>query len=96
MYYDDDPMADLEAIETQRMDARIEQAEMEQMGHMVDAALAAGRCIHGSAVGYLSPPVYPAQEGLKAGQLRCTSGCGTVFDSDEDWYAAMDDALIGD
>jgi hypothetical protein len=93
--YDDDFGAEMEAIETARMDADLAQAEMERAGNAFHAARKAGRCVHGGAVGYLPDPVYPEQVGLKPGQLRCTDGCGAVFASDEDWLAAIDQAVYG-
>lgn len=94
--YDTDPWADVEALETQRFDADLEMAEMARQGNAIAAARKAGRCAHQSAVGYRNPPVYPEQAGLKPGQSRCTDGCGTVFASDDDWYAAMDAAVNGE
>lgn len=76
-------------------DADIEQAEMERAGNAIHAARKAGRCTHQSAVGFSGTVYYPEQEGLKIGQLRCTEGCGTVFDSDEDWDDARDEAVYG-
>jgi hypothetical protein len=64
---------------------------MERVGNGIAAARKRGICTHQSAVGYLPTPVYPEQEGLKPGQLRCTEGCGRVFDSDEEWYDALHD-----
>lgn len=49
-------------------------------------------------MGYRVPICYPEQAGLKRGQSRCTEGtggCDRVFGSDDDWYAAMDEALEG-
>jgi hypothetical protein len=72
-------------------DADIEQAEMEAEGRRLAALRRQGICTHGSVVGYHDPPIYPEQEGLKPGQERCTAGCGRVFDSDDDWIAAIRD-----
>lgn len=49
-----------------------------------------GICVHGSAVGLPDNGMiyYPEQVGLKRGQVRCTAGCGQVFDSEEDWDCA--------
>jgi hypothetical protein len=100
--YDEDPWADVEALETQRRDVGLEMAEMTAAGDALHAARAAGRCVHASAVGYVSPPVYPEQHGLRPGQVACTDGpvkadglrgCGEVFASDEAWGVAMDDAI---
>jgi len=74
-------------------DADIEQWEMDQVGRAVAAAHRAGRCTHGSAVGYSVKRYYPEQEGLRPGQSRCRSGCKAVFDSDEAWHAAMNEAI---
>lgn len=86
MQYTYDPEATIQ-------DADIATWEDQQIGAAMHAARKAGRCCHNSAVGYLSKPVYPEQEGLKPGQLRCTDGCGTVFENDEDWVYAMRYAL---
>lgn len=99
-YYEDtDPGMEREAEEEERMqrraDADAEMAEMTRVGNMVARAHAAGRCTHGSAAGYINPPVYPEQVGLEPGQLACTAGCGAVFDSDEEWLEAMDKAIRG-
>ena len=55
------------------------------------AARDAGRCTHNSTVGLpdSGKVYYPEQEGLKPGQVACTSGCGEVFDDEDDWYDAM-------
>jgi hypothetical protein len=90
-----------------RRDVDLEMAAMAAVGDAIAAARNAGRCAHQSAVGYLSPPCYPEQEGLRPGQLRCTDpfpggapegwrGCGAVFDGDDDWDNAMNDAICGD
>jgi hypothetical protein len=93
MSWDTDPWMEQEALEAERLDADMEMAEMAAVGNAIARARRAGRCAHQSSVGYLPKPVYPEQEGLKPGQSRCTEGCGRVFDSDEDWYAAMDAAI---
>ncbi|MEU7855128.1 hypothetical protein [Nonomuraea sp. NPDC049141] len=93
MYYDDDPGTDYEAIETQRMDADLEMAEMERRGNYLHALRQRGICTHSSGVEYRDPPVYPEQVGLKPGQSRCTEGtggCTLVVNSDKEWYAAQD------
>lgn len=79
-YYDEEAMW---------QDADVEMAEARQIGAAIARQRAKGVCCHLSAVGYLAEPVYPEQIGLKPGQLRCTDGCGEVFASDEDWWAAM-------
>lgn len=88
MFYDE------EAI---YQDADIEQAQWGEQGRAVDAAQAAGRCCHLSAVGVSASGeiFYPEQEGLVRGQLRCTEGCGATFESDEDWDAAKEEAIWG-
>ena len=90
-----DPWAEVEAMEQERLDADLEQAEMYRQGAALEAARKAGRCCHQGAVGYIGQVVYPEQEGLEPGQLRCTDGCGQVFASDEDWWQAMHDAIEG-
>ena len=96
--FDDDFGAEMEAIQAERWDADIEQAQMEAVGNAIAAAERRGICTHGSVTGYKNPPVYPEQVGLKPGQMICTKGtggCKRVFDSDEDWWAAMDEAVSG-
>lgn len=95
--YDEDPWAEEEAAQNVRWDADLEMADMAAAGDAIAAARKAGRCAHQSAVGYAPKGHrhYPEQEGLKRGQVRCTDGCGRVFASDEDWYAAMDEAVAG-
>jgi hypothetical protein len=92
-YYDEDPWADVEALENERFEADMAQAEMEREGARWARAQRAGVCTHGSSVAYRSPAVYPEQEGLTPGQSRCTAGCGRVFESDDDWHRAMADAV---
>jgi len=93
--WDTDPWMEIEALETERWEADMEQAEMVRAGNAIARARKAGICCHTSAVGYLASPVYPEQEGLRPGQSRCTEGCGRVFGSDQEWYAAMDAAVSG-
>jgi hypothetical protein len=93
--YGDDPGADFEALQDERYEADCQQYEMEQVGRAIRRAEKAGRCCHGSVVGYLSPPIYPEQKGLNPGECKCTAGCGQVFTSDQDWHAAMDAAIAG-
>lgn len=97
MIYDDID-TDTEAIETLRRDADLEMAQWDAAGRAIDAARKAGRCTHLGTVGYVGKVFYPEQEGLKPGQLACTehtNGCNAVFGSDDEWYAAMDDAVDG-
>lgn len=91
--YDDDFGSEMEAIEQERFDADVLQAEMNRRGNHLAALEKRGICTHSSAAGYRNPPIYPEQKGLKPGQLRCTkgtNGCKRVFDSDEDWHAEME------
>lgn len=103
-YDDEDPWAEEEAAEDRRRDVDLEQAAMDAAGDALHRARRAGRCVHASAVGYISPPVYPEQQGLRPGQVACTDGpvradgrrgCGAVFASDAAWCQAMDDAIEG-
>lgn len=91
--YDEDPWAEHEAMETARMDADLEMAEMAAAGNAVAVARRAGRCPHMSSQGYSGGPRSVQQEGLKRGQVRCTDKCGRVFGSDEEWYEAMEEAM---
>ena len=96
--FDDDPSADAEAIETQRLDADLEMAEMVATGNAMEAARRRGICCHSSTVGYLPPgqQCHPEQAGLKKGQQACTEhtgGCTAVFEGDDHWIAAIDAAL---
>ncbi|MEU1273638.1 hypothetical protein [Streptomyces sp. NPDC005799] len=89
MFYDDETTADaLQADHEAQWDADLIQAEMEAAARRLAAHGKAGFCTHQSAVGCIPEPVYEEQIGLKPGQLRCTSGCNTVFESDEAWEAA--------
>lgn len=99
---DEDPWAEEEAAQAERMDAAMaadeEIAEMEAAGNAIAAARRAGKCAHQGAVGYSGGERTAQQEGLKPGQLRCNDGgkgCGRVFGSDEGWYEAMDEAMYG-
>lgn len=95
MSWDTDPGMELEALYDERLDADLEQAAWEREGRAVRAAQRAGRCTHGSAVGYRKPAYYPEQEGLRPGEHRCTAGCGEVFASDADWHRAITRAVHG-
>lgn len=78
-------------------EADILEAEMFEVAATLFRAEKAGQCTHQSAVGYIPPPaVFTAQVGLKPGQVRCTSGCGQVFNSDDDWMAAIRWVLEGE
>ncbi|MFE9976237.1 hypothetical protein ACFYRD_37405 [Streptomyces hirsutus] len=72
-------------------DADIEQAANAAEGRARDAHYDAGFCTHGSAVAYRPDPHHPAQHGLQPGQVRCTAGCNTVFESDDAWTQACTD-----
>jgi hypothetical protein len=82
-----------EAFLNDRVDADLEQAHFERMGRLISKARKAGRCTHGSVVGYHEPAIYPEQVGLKPGEHRCTSGCGSVFESQDAWLDAMHEAI---
>jgi hypothetical protein len=73
-------------------DADIEMAEMAAIGAAINSAHRRGVCTHGSAVGYHVKLYYPEQHGLRPGQLRCRV-CKEIFADDEDWHAAIDEAL---
>jgi hypothetical protein len=92
VFYEDETTADaLQADREAQWDADLIQAEMEETARRLDAHEKAGFCAHQSAVGCIPEPVYEEQRGLKPGQLRCTAGCTTVFESDEAWEAAASD-----
>ena len=91
--WDEDPWAEHEAMETERMDADLEMAELAAAGNAVAAARRADRCPHQSSVGYSGGPRSVQQEGMKRGQVRCTDKCGQTFGSDEEWYEAMEEAI---
>ena len=87
--YDDHPGADADAIHLGRLDVDIEMAEMAGVGDAIAATRKAGRCAHQGTKG---------APGLKPGQSVCNDsghGCGRVFDTDQDWYDAMDEAVFG-
>lgn len=94
MIFHDETDADaLQAWCDARRDADLEQSQLQAAGDRIHAVRRSGRCAHQSSVAYRNPPVYDTQRGLRPGQSRCTDGCGRVFDSDQDWHDAMDDAL---
>ena len=93
--YDTDPGMEAEALEQERFEADLLQASYEREGRAWAAARRAGRCTHGSVTGYHNPPIYPEQEGLQPGQMVCTAGCDSVFNSDEEWHAATQAAVRG-
>lgn len=91
--YDTDPGMELEAIENERFEADLQQAEWEREGRRLEALRAQGVCTHGSWVGFAINPdtgqvYYPEQEGLVGDQVRCTAGCGQVFASNEEIHEA--------
>lgn len=77
-------------------DADIEMAMYAREARALDAARARGECAHSSAVGLPDSGkiFYPEQEGLRPGQVRCTEGCGTVFESDAEWDRARMEVLL--
>ncbi|ATM24508.1 hypothetical protein SMD44_p10009 (plasmid) [Streptomyces alboflavus] len=92
MYYEDETTADaLQAWSDDRLQADLEQAEMEAQGDRLYAHEQAGFCTHQSAVGYLTVPFYPEQEGLRPGEYRCTGGCGSLFRNETEWVDASRD-----
>ncbi|MFG2210937.1 hypothetical protein [Streptomyces sp. NPDC048638] len=94
LYADETSADELEAVLTQRLDVDLEMAQMHAEADPWHAVRDRGFCNHGSAVGYLNPPVYELQKRLKPGQLACTAGCETIFANDEDWYAQLDDPML--
>jgi len=81
----DEVEAEFEEIADRRAAADAEMAEMDEQGDAIARAERAGICTHGSV-----------SAGPKTGQLRCTKntgGCAAVFDSDDEWYRAMDAAV---
>ncbi|WP_019061602.1 hypothetical protein [Streptomyces prunicolor] len=93
MYSDESSSDELEAIRTERLDVDLETAQMHAEADAWHAVRERGYCNHGSAVGYIDPPVHEVQRLLTPGQLICTAGCSTVFRDDEDWYAQLDDPM---
>ncbi|MFF7250502.1 hypothetical protein ACFZBU_42305 [Embleya sp. NPDC008237] len=91
MIYSDETSADeLEAIHEQRRGVDLEMAAMAAVGDRMAELKHAGVCPHGSAQGFREDLGDPE---LRPGQLRCTDTCRRIFNSDDDWYAAMDAAL---
>lgn len=69
-------------------DADFEQRELEELGNRMARLKKRGICVHGSWVGHKIDPAtgkefYPEQVGLSGAQVRCTDGCGQVFESDD-------------
>ncbi|WP_204116462.1 hypothetical protein [Streptomyces sp. CS014] len=88
-FYDDESSSDeLEAIYTQRRDADLEMAAMNAAADEWHAIRDRGFCNHGSAQGAIGDKT------LKRGEVRCTSGCNTVFASDAEWMDACADPLL--
>jgi hypothetical protein len=78
-------------------DADFEQREMEELGNAIARGRRAGICQHQSAVRNVINPAtgkvfYPEQEGISGEQLRCTEGCGQVFENDGEWFEAREAA----
>jgi hypothetical protein len=91
--WDEDPWAEQEAGELAGFDADLEMGELAAAGDAVAAARRAGRCPHQSSVGYSGGQRSAQQEGMKRGQVRCTDGCGRTFGADDEWWAAMEEAM---
>ncbi|GGU40582.1 hypothetical protein [Streptomyces violascens] len=94
LYADENSADELEAVLTQRLDVDLEMAQMHAEADVWHAVRDRGFCNHGSAVGYLNPPVHELQKRLKLGELACTAGCETIFANDEDWYVNLDDPML--
>ena len=62
-------------------DADLEMLELEAVGDAIWKAEQAGRCCHTSAKGFRA--------------MTCTSGCGQTWASEDEWLAAMDEAIAG-
>lgn len=88
MMYDYDEEATIQ-------EADILQAQYEQESRELEALRRRGICTHQSWVGLPADGTiyYESQKGLKAGQVRCTDGCGQVFDSEEDRDYAAEEAM---
>lgn len=86
-------MYDDEAI---YQDADIEMAMYAREARAMEAARARGVCQHQSSVGLPDSGkiFYPEQRLLKRGQVACTEGCGTIFDSEDEWVRAMQEAAL--
>lgn len=94
LYADESSADELEAVLAQRLDVDLEMAEMNAEADAWHAVRDRGFCNHGSALGYGHPPVHEVQRLLKPGQLICTAGCDTVFASEDDWHAQLDDPML--
>jgi len=69
-----------------RMEADMEQAQMESDARYYDAERKAGRCQHmGAGVGYREMAFYPQQIGLSPGQTFCYD-CKEAYASDLDCW----------
>lgn len=72
MYDDYETTADLmEDWHYSRLDADMEQAEMERDARQARRDIAEGRCAHASGVLYRETAFYPEQIGLSPGQMFC-------------------------
>ena len=77
---------------TKERDRLLRDAEaIDQWIAVAEALEAAGLCSHRSAMRAHNEPRYREQQQLLPGQLLCTHGCGTVFDTDEQWKRASHD-----
>jgi hypothetical protein len=67
-------------------DADFEMRELEEEAAHIHALNKAGICTHNSWVGLPASGevFYPAQEGLKPGQVRCTDLCKALFDTEDE------------
>ncbi|MEV6527382.1 hypothetical protein AB0M43_36210 [Longispora sp. NPDC051575] len=72
-------------------DSDIQQADLDVAGDRIHRLRRSGWCAHPRAVSYLDVPVYVEQQGLRPGQVRCTTGCRTVFADDAAWIRAQND-----
>ena len=77
-------------------DADIEMAQYEAEGARYAALRRRGICTHGSCQGYPDGPGEHLDairakldaKGVKPGQVICTEGCETIFESSDDWHEA--------
>lgn len=81
-------MYDEEAI---YQDADIEQAEYEYEAARLSALRRSGTCTHDGVVGLSAEgrAFYPEAVGLVGTQVKCTEGCGRVFEDFEEWREAV-------
>ena len=76
-------------------DADIQMAHFSAEARALSALRRRGICTHGSVVGLPDSGeiFYPEQVGLVGAQVRCTSGCGALFESRDEWVEALLDLL---